>query len=133
LNEIETTSGKNFLFRLDFDDIEQEQLNVYIDVIKAIGKRRIITIRSRTSAGGHGFHLEITIQVYDSMLRKIKNVDSFILGVRYLLNDCYGRVKGDIARMHLDRRVDRLADFKDGRYASEWKMEYDGRSEIKCL
>ena len=127
MKEKETTSGKNFVFRLDYDNITRSQLNTYIDVIKAIGKGRIKTIRSRRSAGGHGFHLEITIQVYDTMLRTIKNADCFILGIRYALSDCYGRIKGDIARMHLNKRVDRMADYKDGKYASSWKIEHNDK------
>jgi len=52
-------------------------------------------------------------------------MDCFILGVRYLLNDCYGRVKGDISRMQRGKRVDRLASHKDGKNATTWKIEYE--------
>jgi len=115
-----------FIFRLDYDNITCFQLETYLDVILKIGKRRIKKIRSRLSAGGHGFHVEVTIQIPDSLLKTIPSFNSFILGIRYAFNDCFGRVKGDIARMKLDKRVDRLADYKDGKYASEWKTEYSG-------
>ncbi len=114
-----------FVFRLDYDNKTYGQIKRYIEVMLEIGKSRIKTIRSRRSAGGCGFHLEVTMQIPDSILKQIKNPDCFMLGIRYTLMDCYGRIKGDIARLTLNKRVDRLADYKDGRYAQEWKTEYD--------
>lgn len=115
-----------FVFRLDLDYIDKKTLEKYIDMIKKIGKARIKKIRYRVSAGGEGYHVEITYQVPDPLVKMMSDANMFLLGVRFSLLDCYGRIKGDIARHKNGERIDRLADYKYNRttqyegYAGNW-------------
>ena len=115
-------------FYIDLDDITEKMVMQYLRLIKRIGKWRILQLCYRLSSGGHGYHIRIAMDIPESFKETIKDFDSFKLGLRYLFLDCYGRLKTDIARLYLGQEMDRLAIYKDGKYAGQWKTFYTRKS-----
>lgn len=111
-------------YSIDLDNICFKDVLAYMKVIKYIGKGRLREVLYRRSSGGNGYHIQITIHIPSSFEETIKDFESFTLGLRYLFFDCFGRLKTDIARLYLGQTIDRLAIYKDGNFAGEWKVFY---------
>ena len=88
-------------------------------MIKLLGKKRIKKIHYRHSPSKTGYHLKIIMYIPDWIDEFVDN-DSFLMGMRYICLDCFGRFKADLARKHLSEKMDRLSIYKDGNYSGKW-------------
>jgi len=111
---------------LDLDKLSSEEFGTFLDaLIDNDIYNRIEMIETRISASTMNYHVRLTINLWSSIHDCLeqydkKAIDIFMLGARYALQDCLGRVKADAYRLNGKTKMMRLFGRKDGKDASEW-------------
>lgn len=103
-------------FNLDIDD--KIMATALQDFLLAFKVRH--EAMERASSSGRGSHFKIETSVPKYFLKELDK-KSFILGMRYALGDCLGRIKMDMSRDALGLDTDRLFISKNGSDAGKWK------------
>ena len=108
-----------FGINLDMDNVTKEEILTYLKLIQKLAKRRATLILYKQSPSKKGYHIHIDLQIPDQIIDTL-DLNSFKLGLRYFLLDCFGRWKADLARLSMGEHMDNLSVYKDGKYSGEW-------------
>jgi len=98
------------VFYIDCDSLKEAKR-----LVNRLKENRIIyRCWERLSSSKKGKHFRIQAFVPT-------NNPFFLLGLRFALGDCSGRIKLDIYRLKAKQKIDLLFKFKNGKWVSRWR------------